>query len=66
MSLVFLVYNAAIHDGGFVSGWRGVVSGQNCPFASLHCLNCSSGMSIAFVLSYVTPRYLLFMLYIIE
>ena len=46
----FLVYKAATHEGGFVSGCSRVVSGQNCPFASLHNLNCSSGISIALVL----------------
>ena len=45
------MYKAATHEGGFVSGCSGVVRGQNCLFASLHNLNCSSGISIALVLS---------------
>ena len=45
------MYKAATHEGGFVNGCSGVVRGQNCPFASLHNLNWSSGMSIALVLS---------------
>ena len=60
------MYRAATHEGGFVSGCRGVKRGQNCPFASLHNLNCSSGMSITLVLSYVTPKYLVFVVYLIE
>ena len=47
----FLVYKAATHKGGFVKGCNGVMRGQNCPFASLHNLNWSSGMSITLVLS---------------
>ena len=47
----FLVYKAATHEGGFDNGCSGVMRGQNCPFASLHNLNWSSGISIALVLS---------------
>ena len=60
------MYKAATHEGGFVSGCRGVERGQNCLFASLHNLNCSSGMSIALVLLYVTPKYFISMVYFIE
>ena len=60
------MYKAATHEGGFINGCSGVVRGQNCPFASLHNLNWSSGMSITLVLSQVSPRYLLSMVYLIE
>ena len=59
ISCEFLVYSAAIHNGRFVNGCSGV-SRQNCPFASLHCLNCSLGMSIALVLSSVLVVYVIF------
>ena len=48
---LFFVYIAAIHVGGWASGWRGVLILQNCPLACWYILNCCSEIFTAFVSS---------------
>ena len=60
---VFLVYRAVMQDGGFASGWKGVMTLQNCPLASSQILNWWSDISTAIVSSWVIPRYWALMSY---
>ena len=57
-----LAHKAVIHVGGLTSGRRGVFKLQNGPLAWWHVLNWSSEISTGLVLSWIMPKYPLFML----
>ena len=54
---MLFAYKAAIHDGGFASGWKGVVMLQIWPFASWQTQNWLVESSTAMVASLVMPKY---------
>ena len=58
---MLFAHRAAIQDGGFAKGWKGVVMLQNCPFASWHTQNWVVESSTAMVASLVMPKYLVLM-----
>ena len=60
---VFFLYRAVMQDGGFTSGWKGVMTLQNCPLASWQVLNWWGDISTAIVSSWVMPRYWVLMSY---
>ena len=62
ISAVLLAYRAAIQDGGFAKGGKGMVMLQNWPFASQKTQNWVVESSTARVASLVMPKYLLLML----
>ena len=60
----FLVYRAVMRDCGFASGWKGVISLQNCPLAFWQVLNWWGDISTAIVSSWVMSRYWVLISYI--
>ena len=58
ISTLLFVYRAAIQDGGFANGWKGVVMLQNWPLVSWQAKNYVMESSTAIVESLVTPKYL--------
>ena len=60
ISAMLFAYKAAIQDGEFANGWKGVVMLQNWPFAPWQAWNWLVESSTAMVASLVTPKYLLF------